>query len=137
MNRNPQRPINNSIISLILLYGMITYSAWAIWTAYRHGMYTWGALGDYSLFVYVLTLGLISSAFVFLQSVNNGLRAAFLLLFLGFSHALDSADAMKTVSREVGWLFEFIGYVAGFAVIAAGIVLEEQRRNNRRVRSES
>lgn len=131
MMNNQQHATQRPIIGLILLYGMIAYSAWAIWTAYRHGMYTSGALGDYSLFIYVLTLGLISSGFVFLQNRNNGVRAAFLLLFLGFNHALVSAETMKTVSSEASWLFDFIGYTAGFSIIAAGIVLEERMRRSR------
>ena len=128
MSENDRHSKSFSVFDLVSGCLLSAYAIWAVWSAFRHGVLAWGALGDYSLFVYVLVLGLLCSGFVFMQGRSESLKAAFLLLFLGYGMALTGAKPMGHLSIEMGWLFDFVACTTGFAIIAAGVVLEQRIR---------
>lgn len=125
MGKNGERSTVFGVVGLVVL---LAYSAWAIWSAYVHGMLVWGALGAYSPCPYVLMLGLLCSGFVFMQGIAGSLRHSFLLLFLGYGFALTSVEPVSGVPVEMRWVFDFIACTTGFTVIAAGLVLDARLR---------
>ena len=131
MSGNDQHAKRFSVLGRVSACLLAGYAIWAVWSAYRHGVLAWGATGSYSPFVYVLILGLLCSGFVFAQGRTGSVRPAFLLLFLGYGRALISARPAEHMSADMSWLFNFIGYTTAFAVITAGLVLEERIRGSR------
>jgi len=121
-------------LGLIPALVVLGYGIWVVGTALAHGALAWGMLGDYSMFQYVLILGLLCSGYVTLACRRpSSLGSAFLLLFFGYGMALQSVQPAH-VPPELRWMFDFIGWTTGLAVIAAGMVLEQQWRA-RRMRS--
>lgn len=115
--------LRHAMPMLILAYGL-----WVVWQAAARGVLSRGALGEYSLFSYVLLVGLVSSGLVFLRAQTWSINGPFLLLFLAYGHVLSKMRPIAHVPMELEWAFDFIGYTTTCAVIAAGMILEQGRR---------
>lgn len=129
MNESHANP-KPSILGWILPLTVLAYCLWAVYEAVGSGVLKWGALGEYSLFAYVLLLGLVSSGFVFLRVGTQYVSGLFLLLFLGYGQALMAIKPIGQVPVEMRWAFDFVGYTTACAVIAAGMVLERMLKRS-------
>lgn len=112
--RSPAQSILLSILSLYLI--------WSTVMAFRHGMFRWGSLGDYSLFVYVLILAQIACALAIVKRTDR-LTYPLLLIFFGCGTALIDMRPLDRVPTEMSWVFDLMGFVGAYAVVAAGVAL--------------
>lgn len=116
--------LRRGLLPLILA----VYGAWAVYSAAASGLLKWGALGDYSLFSYVLVLGLMSSGVVFMRARSSQVGGTFLLLFLAYAGALSEIRPMAEVPASMLWVFDFIACVTAGSVVAAATLFERDRR---------
>ena len=100
---NEDRAVSRCGLMLRLLVPLIlvAYGAWAIYSAAASGMLRWGALGDYSLFSYVLLLGLVSSGVVLARTRSRQVGGLSFLLFLAFGSALGTMRPVTEIPASM------------------------------------
>lgn len=118
------RPIASVLVPVVAA----GYVVWSITAAARHGMFRWGSLGDYSLFVYVLVLAQVASAVAFCRLRDSSLYTS-LIICLGCGSALTQMRPIDHIPPQMWWAFDIVGYVAVCAVIlATGVTFSRGRR---------
>lgn len=127
MNENGGDDRSGGLVVWLVPIVLVGYCGWVIWHAAQSGIFAWGALGYYSMYPYVLVLGLLGSGSVLLQK-QGAMRWPFLMLFFSYGVALNRMEPMPVVPDDMRWVFDFIGYITAFAVVAAGVAHEQRRR---------
>jgi hypothetical protein len=128
MSKDDATPRSGSLLGLLVPLILLAYSVWVIYSAAASGVLKWGALGEYSLFSYVLLLGLVSSGVGVVRTRSWRVGGAFLLLFFAYGSALSTIRPVAQIPVSMRWVFDFVAYVTACSVSAAAALFERERR---------